>query len=81
MPFSLSMVSSNDTELSKMTPLTVTIFDDCRKQVYTRFLDMCTTSGANAATAQVMFEKMNEVLSLHDIPWVHCIALVSTTRV
>ena len=74
-PYSLSIDGSNDTGLSKMNPLTVRIFDDCRKRVDTRFLDMCTTSGTSAATAQVIFEKMDEVLSLHCIPWENCIAL------
>ena len=58
-----------------MNPLTVRIFDDCRKRVNTRFLDMCMTSGINAATAPVIFEKMNAILNFHDISWENCIAL------
>ena len=46
-----------DTGLQKMNPLTVRIFDDDRKRVETRFLNMCTTSGKAAGTAQAIFDK------------------------
>ena len=67
-PYSLSVDGSNDTSLQKMNPLTVRIFDEDRKRVETRFLDMCTTSGKAAGTAQAIFDKMNAVLNLHNIP-------------
>ena len=74
-PYSLSVDGSNDTGLQKMNPLTVRIFDEDRKRVETRFLDMCTTSGKAAGTAQAIFDKMNAVLNLHNIPWVNCIVV------
>ena len=57
-PFSLSVDGSNDTDLYKMNPLTVQIFDIRCQKVCTRFLDMCTTSGVNAATLQAIIDKM-----------------------
>eukprot|EP00057_Strongylocentrotus_purpuratus_P019851 XP_011674325.1 PREDICTED: uncharacterized protein LOC105443158 [Strongylocentrotus purpuratus] len=73
-PFSLSTDGSNDTGLEKMNPLTVKLFDINQGVVY-RFLDMCTTSGSAAATAQTIFSKMDEVFSKEEIPWRNCIAL------
>lgn len=72
-PYSLSIDGSNDTGLDKMNPMTVKIFDVDR--VHHRFLDMCTTSGKNAGTAEVIFGKMDEVLSKHNIPWNNCVSL------
>ncbi|XP_041482851.1 uncharacterized protein LOC121429723 isoform X2 [Lytechinus variegatus] len=73
-PFSLSTDGSNDTGLEKMNPMTVKLFDINQGVVY-RFLDMCTTSGSAAATAQTIFSKMDEVFSSEEIPWHNCIAL------
>ena len=67
-PYSLSIDGSNENGIQKMNPLTVRIFDEDRKRVETRFLDMCTTYGKNAGKAQVIFDKMNAVLGLHHIP-------------
>ena len=74
-PYTLSVDGSNITGLTKMNPLTVRIFDINRGKVDTRFLDMCTTHGVDAATAETIFSKMNEVLESHDIPWSNCVGV------
>ncbi len=43
------------TGLEKMNPLTVRVFDTTK--VVHRFLDMCTTSGRNCGTADVIYKK------------------------
>ncbi|XP_072168656.1 uncharacterized protein [Diadema setosum] len=73
-PFSLSTDGSNDTGLKKMNPMTVKIFDINHGVVY-RFLDMCTTEGTAAATADAIFNKMDQVFADNEIPWQNCIAL------
>ena len=65
-PFSISINRSNDSGTQKINPITVRIFD--HKQIEHRFLDMCTTDGREAATAAVIFNKMDSVLVKHDIP-------------
>ena len=67
------MDGSNDTALEKMNPLTVRVYDEKSQKVDTRFLDMCTTSGTDAATAKSIFDKMSGVLSNYKIPWDNCI--------
>ena len=37
-------------------------------------LDIRFVVGANAGTAAVIFEKMNEIFQHHEIPWSNCIA-------
>lgn len=74
-PYSLRIYGSNGTGLLKMNPLTVRIFDLTRTKVDTRFLDMCTTSGVNSATAESIFSKMNEVLVRHNVPWINCVGV------
>ena len=61
-PYTLSIDGSNDNGFSKMNPLTVRIFDINRGRLETRFLDMCTTRGTNAATAETIFSKMDEII-------------------
>ena len=73
--YSLCIDGSNDTGSLKMNPLTVRIFDLTRTKVDTRFLDMCTTSGINSATAESIFSKMSEVLVRHSIPWINCVGV------
>ena len=52
-----------------MNPHTVCLFDINTSKVEGRFLDMCST------TAQAVYDKMNEVLNKHDIPWNNCVGM------
>ncbi|MGH0136406.1 UNVERIFIED_CONTAM: hypothetical protein FKN15_061053 [Acipenser sinensis] len=72
-PYTLSTDGSNDTGREKMNPLTVKLFDVDR--VKHMFLDMCITTGTNAATAETIFEKMDSVLKKDNIPWQNCVGL------
>ena len=74
-PYTLSIDGSNDNGLSKMNPLTVRIFDINRGRVETRFLDMCTTRGTNAATAETIFSKMDEIIKSYNISWLNCVGV------
>lgn len=74
-PYSISVVGPNDTGLKRMNPLTVRVHDEKSQKVDTRFLDMCTTSGTDAATAKAIFDKMSGVLSNYKIPLDNCIGL------
>ncbi|MGH0136804.1 UNVERIFIED_CONTAM: hypothetical protein FKN15_013321 [Acipenser sinensis] len=57
----------------KMNSLTLKLFDVDR--VEHMFLDMCITTGTNAATAETIFEKMDSVLKKDNIPWQNCVGL------
>ncbi|XP_064422522.1 uncharacterized protein LOC135360046 [Latimeria chalumnae] len=72
-PFSLSVDGSNDTGLEKMNPLTVRIFDLQIHIVITQLLDLCLTTGIRAATAEGIFSKISEKMTLHEIPWENCV--------
>ena len=63
-PFALAIDGSNDNGLQKMNPLTVRIFDNENGVVCTKFLDMCLTSGMNAATAEGIYNAMDNALSV-----------------
>lgn len=67
-PFALAMDGSNGTDLQKMNPLTVRVFDESRGHVFTRFLDMCLTPGTDAGTAAKILEVMDAALQSRDIP-------------
>lgn len=75
-PFSLLIDGSNDTNLDKLNPLTVRIYDHSRRQVTMQLLDMCTTSGRDCGTASAIFTKVDSVLSTLNIPWQHCVRFV-----
>ncbi len=72
-PFSLLIDGSNDSGLDKMNPITVKIFDTSRDKVQSRFLDMCLTNGARAATAEEIFARMDQILSSNAISWANCV--------
>lgn len=72
-PFSLSTDGSNDNSLEKMNPLTVRIFDTQKRIVTSQLLDMCLTSGKDAGKAASIYNKVDEVLGLNNIPWRNCL--------
>ena len=53
--------------------MTVKIFDV--NGVTHKFLDMCTTTGRAAATAETIFNKIDSVLLKHKITWKNCVSL------
>ena len=57
----------------KMNPLTVKVFGESK--VEHRFLDMCVTSGTDAATAEAIFNAINSTLEQNHIPWDNCVGL------
>ena len=59
-PFSVSVDSSNDTELEKMHPMTIRIYNEKHGMIETQFLDMCTS---RSAIAEPIYGVMNERLS------------------
>ncbi|XP_046339987.1 uncharacterized protein LOC124121077 [Haliotis rufescens] len=73
-PCSLAVDGLNDTELEKMNPLTVRIYDVNTSKVQLHLLDMCCTSGENSAEAATIFDKINEKIEQYGIPWDHCVA-------
>ena len=72
-PLSISIDGSNDKGREKMNPMTVHVFDGI--SVKHKFLDMCTTSGQGAGTAEVIFSKMDAVLLRHNVSWKNCVCL------
>ena len=57
----------------KLNPLTVRIYDDNQRQVVTVLLDLCTTSGCDCGTADIIFQKIDSIMSQYDISWGQCI--------
>ena len=72
-PYSLLTDGSNDVGLDKMNPVTVRIFDIGLGEVESRFLDMCATKGTDSATAAAIFNKVDGVVTSHNIPWSNCV--------
>jgi len=71
-PFSICIDGSNDTELEKMNPITVQIYDVTSNMVVTRFLDMCTTTGATAEAIYNMINvRLGSLLNCPN-PWMLC---------
>ena len=74
-PFSISIDGSNDSDLEKMNPITVRIYDCKCNMIVNRFLNMCTTT---SATAEGIYTAMNttlqNLLSCPN-PWSLCTAV------
>lgn len=70
--FSIATDGSNDTGLEKMNPVTVRIFDEEETKVCTEFLDMCLTSGPDAAKADEIFKSIDNCFARNEIPWANC---------
>ena len=67
--------SSNDNGIHKMFPITVRIIDETFGRIMTKFLDMNLLEGRDASTADVMFESVDNILTINDIRWDHCMAI------
>ena len=74
-PFSLSVDGSNDSGLKKMNPVAVKYFDVQQQKVVFNLLDMCTTSGENAATAESITLAINGVIEKHCLSWTNVVAI------
>ena len=72
-PFSLLVDGSNDTGVEKFNPLTVKMYDNSKRQVTTRLLDMCTTTGCDCGTATAIFTKIDSVLKKYHVQWSNCV--------
>lgn len=78
-PFSIAIDGSSDSNVEKMNPLTVRVFDFNRGCVCTQFLDMCMSS---LSTAEGIFFKMQDACTRHGIAWNNCVGLgVDSTSV
>ena len=78
-PFSLAVDGSNDTDLKKMNPLTVRIYDINRGYIATRFVDMGMTSGSDAES---IFQTIASVFQKNNLSWGKCIGFsVDNTNV
>ena len=71
-PFSIAIDGSSDSDVEKMNPLTVRVFDTNRGSVCTQFLDMCMSS---SSTAEGIFSKMQDAFTAHSISWNNCVGL------
>jgi len=75
-PFSIGIDGSSDTDVEKMNPATVRIFDINRaKTVTSRFYHMCVTSGRDASKAETLFSVVQEKLDGDEIPWTQVVSL------
>lgn len=75
-PFSLGIDGSSDTDVAKMNPVTLRIFDVNRsKTVTSHFYDMCITSGEHAGKAEEIFRVFNAKMVADDMPWAHAVSL------
>ena len=75
-PFSLGIDGSSDTDVNKMNPVTMRVFDINRsKTVTSHFYDMCITSGRDAAKAETVFQAVESKLEVDNIPWSQAVSL------
>ena len=74
--FSLGIDGSSDTDVEKMNPMTVRIWDiNISKTVTTHFYNMCVTSGRDASKAEKLFEVVQAKMEEDGIPWSHAVSL------
>ena len=73
-PFSLSVDTSTDSGLSKMNPVTVRVYDNAKRCVTQKFLDLCLTTGVDASKSGEIYSKVNEKVKENVIPWENCTA-------
>ena len=71
--YSLSKDGSNDTEIQKMNPRTVRLFDISTSMFNTRFLDMCCTTGQTSGTSPKIFQKIDDVMTKLKLSWSNCV--------
>ena len=75
-PYPVGTDGSGDTDIEKMNPICIKIFDVNRlKIVTTHFADMCLTSGAAGSTAEGIFTATDVVFTKTQIPWENCLSL------
>ena len=74
-PFSLSVDGSNDSGHKKMNPLAVKIFDVQQQKVMFNLIDMCTTAGEKAATAEAIVSSIISVFQKLSLPWMNVVAI------
>ena len=69
-PFSLGIDGSSDTDVEKMNPMTVRIFDiNGPKTVSSHFYNMCVTSGRDASKADTIFQVVQTKMEDDNIEW------------
>ena len=74
--FSIGIDGSSDTDVEKMNPATVRIFDINRsKTVTSHFYHMCVTSGRDASKAATLFDVFEEKIEADEIPWTQIVSL------
>ncbi len=75
-PFSLGIDGSSDTDVEKMNPMTVRIFDiNGPKTVSTRFYNMCVKSGRDASKAETLFKVVQTKMEEDHIAWSQAVSL------
>ena len=75
-PYSLLTDGSNDVSLDKMNPQTVRIFDVNSSKVGSCPLHTCAIRGTDLVTTAAIFNKVNQVVSSHEIPWSNYIGFI-----
>ena len=75
-PFSLGIDGSSDTDIEKMNPVTIRVFDINRsKFVTSHFYDMCVTMGCDAGKAEKIFNVVDAKFTTDGIHWDHAVSL------
>lgn len=75
-PFSLGIDGSSDTDVEKMNPVTIRVFDINRsKFVTSHFYDMCVTTGRDAGKAEEIFNVVDAKFATDNVPWANAVSL------